>query len=325
MKHEKSKKHKSRDQQKAEEEKEKKQQKADEKKQQQEFARRHVKHARNPHKCKHCERRFPTVQGLNAHACQESETVSEPVVDLLVAYTGPELAPYDPADENCEFTEVIMGHGLVDGREQNPLDAVVTEILERLFQAGVVQSSNRKGVLEMLEALQKELPALLVPEIHQISSWLQSRLAASTGDSGTKAIAKTDFERKQEKAAILPKSLKDLVGVNSELAKQKFEFHYRGAVLEVGQDERDPESETEIRIVTAVKFVDGLGWHIVADHACETEQNMHSVEKYFAPAGLGNARELLIKSGNTKYPGLGTHIKRFNKNYLMPEITDYLT
>lgn len=81
---------------------------------------------------------------------------------------------------------------------------------------------------------------------------------------------------------VLPKQFKDSVDVNSEVAKQKFGFQYMGAVLEVEQDEEDTASETYICIVTAVKFVDGLGLCAVADHACETEQSMHSVEKYFA-------------------------------------------
>jgi hypothetical protein len=44
-----------------------------------------------------------------------------------------------------------MGHGLAQFRFVMVLDDVVKEILEEQFQKGVEKSSDRKGVLEMVE------------------------------------------------------------------------------------------------------------------------------------------------------------------------------
>jgi len=108
---------------------------------------------RNKIECTKCGRRFPNEAGLSKHQCVilTSQTVDEPSADTIL---GPESAPYAPEDENCEFLKKVeMGHGLTESRDQRPLDAVTKVILERLYQAGVERSSQRKGILEMGEAL----------------------------------------------------------------------------------------------------------------------------------------------------------------------------
>jgi hypothetical protein len=70
-----------------------------------------------------------------------------------------------------------MGHGLAQFRFVMVLDDVVKDILEEQFQKGVEKSSNRKGVLEMVEECGKIVPELMAPSVHDVNSWLSSRLA----------------------------------------------------------------------------------------------------------------------------------------------------
>jgi hypothetical protein len=69
-----------------------------------------------------------------------------------------------------------MGHGLAQFRFVMVLDDVVKEILEEDFQKGVEKSSNRKGVLEMVEECGKIVPELMAPSVHEheVNSWLVS-------------------------------------------------------------------------------------------------------------------------------------------------------
>jgi len=227
-----------------------------------------------------------------------------------------------------------MGNGLTESRKQSPLDAITVSILERLFQAGVQKSSRRKGVLEMAEECQKELPSLLAPDELAIGSWLSSRVerekksssrVETSSEDGSK-VPKTDFIRRQEVAAVLSKDAKAMCEENSEVARQTFETLYQGIVLEVSEDDDDDDdddndgedSETEIRIVTSVFFHEGSkgvkkGWYVSTDLACEAEECMHSAQKY-SSADLGQELDIKIASGSARYPGLGTYIKLFNEN-----------
>jgi hypothetical protein len=70
-----------------------------------------------------------------------------------------------------------MGHGLQMSQSVTVLDDAVKRILEMQFQFGVTQSSNMKGVLEMVKECAKTMPTLMAPAIHEINSWLSGGLA----------------------------------------------------------------------------------------------------------------------------------------------------
>ena len=160
--------------------------------------------------------------------------------------------------KTAKFQEVVMGHGLIDSREQNPLDVVMVEILEALYQEGVHKSSNRKGVLEMEETCGRHLPRLLIPEVHEISSWLSNQIAQDADGRGKsssdKTVRKTEFDRRQDDAAVLSNQMKKLMNDESDVTRQTFKKQYCNIVLEVPADADDPDSESEIHIVTSVLF-----------------------------------------------------------------------
>jgi hypothetical protein len=73
----------------------------------------------------------------------------------------------EPSNKNTPFQapatvsvdeELIMGHGLQTFRSVTILDDVVKKVLEEQFQKGVLKTSNRKGVLEMVEECGKKVP-----------------------------------------------------------------------------------------------------------------------------------------------------------------------
>jgi hypothetical protein len=63
-----------------------------------------------------------------------------------------------------------MGHCLAQFRFVTALDGVVKEILEEQFQKGVEKSSNRKGVLEMVEECGTIVPELMAPSVHDVNT-----------------------------------------------------------------------------------------------------------------------------------------------------------
>jgi hypothetical protein len=92
------------------------------------------------------------------------------------------------------------------------LDPTAKKILEELFQKGVTNSSNRKGIQEMVEECKKKLPMLLAPTQAEVSSWLSSRLQkekrAMNGlepAASTQREPKTMFEKKQADAQSISK------------------------------------------------------------------------------------------------------------------------
>jgi hypothetical protein len=60
--------------------------------------------------------------------------------------------------------------GLAQFRFVMVLDDGVKEILEEQFQKGVEKSSNRKGVLEMVEVCGTIVPELMAPSVHDVNS-----------------------------------------------------------------------------------------------------------------------------------------------------------
>jgi hypothetical protein len=79
------------------------------------------------------------------------------------------------------------------------LDDVVKEVLEEEFQKGVEKSSNRKGVLEMVEECGKIVPELMAPSVHDVNSWLSSRLSRHEKRKNRRAVRMpVPHERRQE-------------------------------------------------------------------------------------------------------------------------------
>lgn len=166
-----------------------------------------VRHVRNPHQCSKCCRHFPSMSSLTNHECRTRSTVQQQVCE---DESSLDLSPYSDSDD-CPFLCVRMGHGLIESREQNPLDEVTVTILERKFQEGVAKSSSRKGAFDMEQECKVELPTLLVHDVLSIGSWLSSRVKreknannsrARSADTTTVKLAKTDFDRKQDGAEL---------------------------------------------------------------------------------------------------------------------------
>jgi hypothetical protein len=86
------------------------------------------------------------------------------------------VIPATTAIDQALIRNALLGHGLVTWRTVNVLDPIIKEILEEQYQKGVTNSSNRKGVLEMVEVCGTRVPFLLSPSINSVSGWLGNRL-----------------------------------------------------------------------------------------------------------------------------------------------------
>jgi hypothetical protein len=69
--------------------------------------------------------------------------------------------------------------------------------------------SNRKGVLEMVEECGKIVPELMAPSMHDVNSWLSSRLARK---KRTEERNKTQREKRQEEAAVIKVAQRPQIG-----------------------------------------------------------------------------------------------------------------
>jgi hypothetical protein len=82
------------------------------------------------------------------------------------------------------------------------LDDVVKKVLEEQFQKGVLKTSNRKGVLEMVEECGKKVPTLMAPSMHEVNSWLSTRLSqakkAESSDGQAKSVARNLSQEEEE-------------------------------------------------------------------------------------------------------------------------------
>jgi hypothetical protein len=119
---------------------------------------------------------------MDRHTCEVREKTrsaiqqSESEATKKVPFEAPTTAPVSPSTSSHE-RRLLMGHGLQMGRFVTVLDDAVKWILETQFQLGVTKSSNRKGVLEMVEECAKTIPTLMAPAIHEVNSWLSGGLA----------------------------------------------------------------------------------------------------------------------------------------------------
>ena len=114
---------------------------------------------RSPHDvCSKCSQRFASETRLRTHeaTCQSATTaaVTEPHPPATTPFETPDTTEIGES-QGCVL---CMGHGLLLFRPQASLDATVRAILEEMYQKGVTNSSNRKGVLEMVEECSNRLP-----------------------------------------------------------------------------------------------------------------------------------------------------------------------
>jgi hypothetical protein len=156
-----------------------------------------------------------------------------------------------------------MGHGLVTHRSQNKLSNAVETLLDGEFLKGVANSGDRKGVLEMVESCFKKLPALAIPSISAVSSWLAGRLQKQKGPlresaSGEERIKpKSESEGQQFRAGKLSQAqfgmVKDVKGVHMFLSK------YLGVLL---------VKDNVTRIITSLHFDETRSvWTVLAARA----------------------------------------------------------
>jgi hypothetical protein len=128
-----------------------------------------------------CVRRFATEYQMEGHTCQlpsPGDTTAENIAtETATLFVSPITVTVSPNPTGSQQRWLLMGHGLAQFRFVMVLDDVVKEILEEQFQTGVEKSSNRKGVLEMVEECGKIVPQLTAPSVHDVNSWLSSRLA----------------------------------------------------------------------------------------------------------------------------------------------------
>jgi hypothetical protein len=135
-----------------------------------------VKDERASHKCHACGTGYTLQAHLEAHVCTPILADAKNNVNDEGNKTEPFKKPATILLQECNTPVPLMGHGLVMHRNQNYLTSAVRNLLEVEYQKGVANSGSRKGVLEMVETCCKTLPALMVPSILAVSSWLAGRL-----------------------------------------------------------------------------------------------------------------------------------------------------
>jgi hypothetical protein len=178
---------------------------------------------RVPFVCQICDRRFATEYQMEGHTCQvpsSGDTTAENIAtETTTLFVSPITVPVSPNPAGSQQRWLLMGHGLAQFRFVMVLDDVVKEILEEQFKKGVEKSSNRKGVLEMVEECGKIVPELMAPSVHDVNSWLSSRLArekkdqnSSTSPTRKKKRNKTQREKRLEEAAVIKVAQRPQIG-----------------------------------------------------------------------------------------------------------------
>jgi hypothetical protein len=176
----------------------------------------------------------------------------------------------------------------------------VKNLLEVEYQKGVANSGSRKGVLEMVETCFKMLPALMVPSIQAVSSWLAGRLARDPAKESTSREERTKpksvSETRQSKAATLArehsKMVKDSTRGHLFLAK------YRDVLL---------IKDGVTRIITSVQFDETKKkWTVRAARA-----KMHKYDSRIYEVDTTTPDEIPIDVGTGK-SAVGPLIKQHN-------------
>ena len=210
-----------------------------------------------------------------------------------------------PVSSDSNRKELLMGHGLQSGRSVTFLDDSGKAVLEKQFLLGVEWSSNRKCVLEMVEECGKVMPKLMAPAVHEINSWLSSRLskekkATQTPTDPSAAQAKkrnkTVREKRQDEAAVMKKDQKDCL---QDITKKHLLIAKYLDILLIKDD--------VTRIVTAVTFsVERSIWVLSAKPA---KQDKYDDRIYIAdPDSVLATISIDVKSRK----GQADYIKAFN-------------
>jgi hypothetical protein len=271
----------------------------------------HAVAERVPFVCQSCERRFATEYQMAGHTCQlpsSGDTTAENIAtETTTLFVSPITVPVSPNPAGSQQRWLLMGHGLAQFRFVTVLDDVVKEILEEQFQKGVEKSSNRKGVLEMVEECGKTVPELMAPSVHDVNSWLSSRLArekkdqnssTSAGPTRTKKRNKTQREKRQEEAAVIKMDQRPQIGDSTK--QHLFLAKYLDILL---------IKDDVTRIVTGVNFtVDRACWTLTAATAL---QDKYDDRIYFADP---NKLDTITIDVSSKRSGSSTCIQEFNKS-----------
>ena len=198
-----------------------------------------------------------------------------------------------------------MGHGLQMGWSTSVLDDVVKEILEKLYQKGIDKASNRKGVLEMVEECAKQVPSLMAPKVHEVSSWLSSRLARddkkqkqTTKKEESKQHIKMAFEKWQDEAAVLKKD--QATKAADPERRQLFLSKYLGIVL---------TKDECVQIVTGVEYSADLKLWMAMTKAAKVSK--YDDCEYIVDSSVDNNTTVEVSQRKN---GISACIKAFNKS-----------
>ena len=113
---------------------------------------------RTPYRCDVCERPFLRGCEFASHVCRAPR--SPPPSE------EGEVAPEEEVHDSTHVPALPQGHGLPPLRESTVMDVVVDERLEALYQLGVKKGSNRQGVFDMEQTLEREFPFTIAPNRH---------------------------------------------------------------------------------------------------------------------------------------------------------------
>ena len=268
----------------------------------------HAVAERVPFACQSCVRRFATEYQMTGHTCQlpsPGDTTAENIAtETATLFVSPITVPVSPNPAGNQQRWLLMGHGLAQFRFVMVLDDVVKEILEEKFQKGVEKSSNPKGVLEMVEECGKIVPELMAPSVHDINSWLSSRLArekkdrnssTSAGPTLKKKIKKTEREKRQEEAAVAQRPQ-----IGDSTKQHLFLAKYLDILL---------IKDDVTRIVTGLNFtVDRAWWTLTAAIAL---QDKYDDRTYFVDP---DKLDTITTDVSSKRTGPSPYIMEFNRS-----------
>jgi hypothetical protein len=262
--------------------------------------------------CTICNKQFKTLNHMADHAC-----APPPVPTETVCSPPREVEFVNPATKTINLDSgrrAFMGHGLVTWRTVNVLDPIIKEILEEQYEKGVANSSNRKGVLEMVEACESRVPLLLLPSINSVSGWLSNRLILAKKPEPKPEKSKSEEEKKKKPA--IKKSPKSVFERRQEAAVKISKEHFplrsdpsKKHLFIAKYIDIHLVIDTVVRVCTGVEFHDGC-WHLSTDLAKRSE--IDDREWIISPLEIDN-QIVEIKRGKG---GASPYIKEFNKKYL---------
>jgi hypothetical protein len=203
--------------------------------------------------CMICNRRFKTPQHVTDHSCN-------PPPAPAVEFAHPATLTINPASGR----RALLGHGLATWRTVNVLDPTTKETLEEQCQKGVANTSNRKGVLEMVEACESRVPLLLLPSIQSVNGWLSNRLLLAKKPPETKQKKPESEEEKKKKPASKKSPPKSVFERRQEVAatisKEHFPLRLHASKKHLFTAEcinMHLVIDAVVRVCTGVEFHDG--------------------------------------------------------------------